>query len=787
MAEARQAVSAPGLKFSYADEALLVRVDRNALSHFVKTAQHRVSKYLSETGTAIYNGVWPARPRELLPLITTTFTITHFGDQGIFLSVPGLQYVRSHVLYVRDLIPWPQGTGLLAKDGVFSALCGTAFFVVVASVRRYIMRALLSYRGWMYEPPKKQSYATLAWGGLLKLVTGKHPYLYSLQGALPGLPVPPVKQTVDGFLESVRPVMNDAEYDEIAKKANKFLRGEANKLNRLLWAKSWISSNYVTDWWEKYVYLAGRTSIMINSNYYVMDSKHYHPTTDQVARVAQTIARMLEFKRQIDSESLEPFMVRNMIPMCMDQYRRMFSCTRIPHLEQDELRTTAKSNHITVRYKGRFYYMSICHMDVKQTPLSDWEIERQLRWIVHDADSQPPANDNQRKLAALTAWDRDSWAKGRRHYFSEGINKSSLDAIEKGILFLSLDDDESGDSSAMGHQLIHGDGTNRWFDKSITLVSFKNGRIGLNCEHSWADAPVIAHMWEYCVNMEYRKGAYEDGKNKIPRIAAQQTTILPAPQELEFTISSGLADDVSAAYAETRKAIEEFDLYIMEHNNYGKGFIKKCGVSPDAYIQLAFQIAYYRDQGQKFGMTYESSMTRLYRQGRTETVRACTNEARAFVLGFEDSRVSKKEKVALMRKAADRHQRYYRDAMSGKGVDRHLFALYVASRGMGVDSDFLKSALSLPWKLSTSQQPQQQTNLWDLSDPRDLARVSPGGGFGPVADDGYGVSYMIAGDALIYFHISSKKSAVNTNSRKFANHLDQVLTEMRTVFEDAEK
>lgn len=30
------------------------------------------------------------------------------------------------------------------------------------------------------------------------------------------------------------------------------------------------------------------------------------------------------------------------------------------------------------------------------------------------------------------------------------------------------------------------------------------------------------------------------------------------------------------------------------------------------------------------------------------------------------------------------------------------------------------------------------------------------GGFGPVADDGYGVSYMIVGEDRIFFHISSK-------------------------------
>lgn len=37
-----------------------------------------------------------------------------------------------------------------------------------------------------------------------------------------------------------------------------------------------------------------------------------------------------------------------------------------------------------------------------------------------------------------------------------------------------------------------------------------------------------------------------------------------------------------------------------------------------------------QDKG-KFCLTYEASMTRLFREGRTETVRSCTKESTAFV------------------------------------------------------------------------------------------------------------------------------------------------------------
>lgn len=53
--------------------------------------------------------------------------------------------------------------------------------------------------------------------------------------------------------------------------------------------------------------------------------------------------------------------------------------------------------------------------------------------------------------------------------------------------------------------------------------------------------------------------------------------------------------------------------------------------------------------------------------------------------------------------------------MCGKGIDRHLFCLYVVSKYLEVDSPFLNEVLSEPWRLSTSQTPHGQTNKVDLN------------------------------------------------------------------------
>ena len=50
---------------------------------------------------------------------------------------------------------------------------------------------------------------------------------------------------------------------------------------------------------------------------------------------------------------------------------------------------------------------------------------------------------------------------------------------------------------------------------------------------------------------------------------------------------------------------------------------------------------------------------------------------------FVSAKLSKPDLLQLLRVAGIRHQKFYRDAMNGLGIDRHLFALFVVSKGLG--------------------------------------------------------------------------------------------------------
>ncbi|XP_049818762.1 carnitine O-palmitoyltransferase 1, liver isoform isoform X2 [Aethina tumida] len=763
MAEAHQAVA---FSFAITHEGWDVNFDREVLDLVWQSGIRSWKKRLARFQNSVHNGVYPGHWTSLW-VLTSIVSIMQLSGYPVPFDLPN-----------RFLHILPGST--LTWQLVACFLASLTAWLTVIYMLRYILRLLLMYKGWMYESRAKGSQIstkTKLWLGLVKVFSAwKSPRLYSYQGSLPRLPLPSVSETMTRYLQSVRPLLDDANYRRMEKLADEFQKGIGAKLQRYLVLKSWWSSNYVSDWWEEYVYLRGRSPLMINSNFYGIDAILEHRSKIQAARAASAIYTFLTFRRLVERQELEPILVQGLVPLCSWQYERIFNTTRIPGIETDKIMHWADSNHIVVYHRGRYFKVII----YKGRILKPCEIQIQIQHILDDK-SEPAVGEE--KLAALTAGERTHWANTRRHHFNRGVNKISLDCIEKAAFVVALDDvpyefdlkhPEKLDN--FGKILLHGKGYDRWFDKSFTLCVSNNGRVGFNAEHSWADAPILGHLWEYLLFDEVEQ-RYDEKGNTLgtPEITP------PTPTRLKWDIQEECQQAIDQALIVARDLIQDLDLRIYVHDAYGKGFMKQCHISPDAYLQMALQLAYYRDAG-KFSLTYEASMTRLYREGRTETVRPCTVESATWVKAMVENKASTEEKVKLLQKACARHQLGYQDAMCGKGIDRHLFCLYVVSKYLEVDSPFLKEVLSEPWRLSTSQTPHGQTSKTDLK--RFPNCISAGGGFGPVADDGYGVSYIIAGEDLLFFHISNKKTSSMTDCHRFARRIEQALKDMRQLHLD---
>uniref|UniRef100_A0A8C8WQV0 Carnitine O-palmitoyltransferase 1, muscle isoform n=1 Tax=Panthera leo TaxID=9689 RepID=A0A8C8WQV0_PANLE len=732
MAEAHQAVA---FQFTVTPDGVDFRLSREALKHVYLSGINSWKKRLIRIKNGILRGVYPGSPTSWLVVVMATVGSSYCK---VDISMGLICCIQRCLPEGCGPYRTPQTRALLSM-AIFSTgvwMMGIFFF-------RQTLKMLLSYHGWMFEMHGQTSHFTKVWA----------------------------------YLESVRPLLDDEEYYRMETLAKEFQDKTAPRLQKYLVLKSWWATNYVSDWWEEYVYLRSRAPLVVNSNYYVMDFVLIKNTDIQAARLGNIVHAMIMYRRKLDREEIKPVMALGIVPMCSYQMERMFNTTRIPGKETDLLQHLSDSRHVAVYHKGRFFKVWLYEGSHLLKPR---DLEMQFQRILDDPSPPQPGEE---KLAALTAGGRVEWAQARQAFFSSGKNKTALDAIERAAFFVALDEEsphydpeDEASLSLYGKALLHGNCYNRWFDKSFTLIAFKNGQLGLNTEHAWADAPIIGHLWEFVLGTD----TFHLGYTETGHCLGKPNPMLAAPQRLQWDIPEQCQAVIESSYQVATALADDVELYCFQFLPFGKGLIKKCRTSPDAFVQIALQLAHFRDRG-KFCLTYEASMTRMFREGRTETVRSCTSESTAFVQAMVKGSHMKADLQDLFRKASKKHQNMYRLAMTGAGIDRHLFCLYVVSKYLGVSSPFLAEVLSEPWRLSTSQIAQFQIRMFDPEQyPNHLGA---GGGFGPVADDGYGVSYMIAGENTIFFHISSKFSSSETNAQRFGNHIRQALLDIADLFQ----
>nr|XP_044615035.1 carnitine O-palmitoyltransferase 1, brain isoform isoform X2 [Equus asinus] len=664
---------------------------------------------LSSPQNDFLTGVFPASPLSWLFLFSAI-------QLASFLQLdPSLGLMEK----IKELLPDWGGQHHRLRGVLAAALFASCLWGALILTLHIALRLLLSYHGWLLEPHGAMSSPTKTWLALVRIFSGRHPMLFSYQRSLPRQPVPSVQDTVRKYLESVRPVLSDEDFDWTAGLAQEFLKLQASLLQWYLRLKYWWASNYVSDWWEEFVYLRSRNSLMVNSNYYMMDFLYVTPTPVQAARAGNAVHALLLYRHRLNRQEILPTLLMGMRPLCSAQYEKIFNTTRIPGIQKDHIRHLRDSRHVAVFHRGRFFRVGTHSQSGLLSPRA---LEQQFQRILDDPS---PACPHEEHLAALTA-------------------------------------------------------APSWFDKSFSLMVFSNGKLGLSVEHSWADCPISGHMWEFTLATEcFHLGYSADGHCK-----GHPDPSLPHPQRLHWDLPDKIHLSISLALRGAKTLSGNIDCHVFPFSHFGKSFIKRCHLSSDSFIQMALQLAHFRDRGQ-FCLTYESTMTRLFLEGRTETVRSCTREACNFVRAMEDREKTDPQCLALFRVAVDKHQALLKAAMSGQGVDRHLFALYIVSQFLHLQSPFLDQVHSEQWQLATSQIPVQQVHLFDVHNYPDY--VSSGGGFGPADDHGYGVSYIFMGDDTITFHISSKKSSTKTDSHRLGQHIEDALLDVASLFQEGQR
>lgn len=204
---------------------------------------------------------------------------------------------------------------------------------------------------------------------------------------------------------------------------------------------------------------------------------------------------------------------------------------------------------------------------------------------------------------------------------------------------------------------------------------------------------------------------------------------MPQPQEIVFELDAKLKEATAKSAAGFAKEMALQDLKVGCHGisdrqnrlcqmvhftGYGKNAIKAHKASPDAWVQMVKQLAFFRLHNRP-GITYESCQTRKYLLGRTEVIRSASNESKAFCEAMLSSSASDSEREKAFRKAVTRHIQYSAWAADGQGVDRHMFGLKKLVKEGEEMPEVFKDPIhsrSAHWELSTSQLSSKYLDGW---------------------------------------------------------------------------
>lgn len=296
----------------------------------------------------------------------------------------------------------------------------------------------------------------------------------------------------------------------------------------------------------------------------------------------------------------------------------------------------------------------------------------------------------------------------------------------------------------------------------LQICVSEDGHAGMCYEHSAAEGPPVAALCNYIIENL-------DGHQEIEPAQANH---LKPPSKLRWNLTNKVKEEIQQSAADLDSMVSDIDLRCFVYDGYGKDFVKKQKMSPDAWIQMAFQLTFYRLHNHN-PPTYETGSTRKFVLGRTDTIRSASIASSEFVKAMVSPNKTNAEKLDLMRKAIEAHTNYTKETVNGQAIDRHLLGMKLAAieSGMKLHELFIDSSYqyALHYKLSTSQVPSNHELF--LS-------------FGPAVPDGYGVCYNPQKGKII-FGVSSVNSNPETNPGHFAAYLQRSLDEMQLLLTTA--
>ncbi|XP_058128891.1 choline O-acetyltransferase [Anopheles ziemanni] len=641
---------------------------------------------------------------------------------------------------------------------------------------------------------------------------------------LPKVPLPTLEQTTTEYLRILQPIVTPQQLERTRAIIRQFSATIGPALQDHLQQKRDAEDNWAYHYWLNDMYMDNPLPLPINSNPgMVMPPRRFTTVHDLAQFAAQLIDQLMDHKEMLESGALKQERATSREkgqPLCMAQYYRLLGSCRRPGDPRDSQYLPPSGEqpdaHVIVCCRKHMYCLPVKAGD--RGRLNEQELTAQLLHVLNEAPCLPELDSS---VGILTTEPRPQWAADREMLLMDESNARNIELIETALVVVCVDEplpltynargfngSPAGahyaggrDESNMAHEMVHGGGSgcntaNRWFDKTMQLIICSDGTWGLCYEHSPSEGIAVVQLLEGILKKIDEGPAARDGAEE--QLAMPQSSHLPPPERLEWVVRPEIEMRLREAARSIDRRIEDLDFYVYRYKPYGKNFIKACQVSPDVFIQLALQLAYYKLYGHLVS-TYESASTRRFLLGRVDCIRSASMEAlewakamcqgegpnvtlesdkeddySAEAAGVDVKKVtfsiySRDHLRELFRCAAARQTEVMVQNILGYGIDIHLLGLREACREReGTMHELFTDEC---YKIA---------NCFLLSTSQVACTTNSFMGYGPVTPHGYGASYNPHPNEII-FCISAFFTSDKTSASRFARSLQDSLDAMRDL------
>ena len=304
----------------------------------------------------------------------------------------------------------------------------------------------------------------------------------------------------------------------------------------------------------------------------------------------------------------------------------------------------------------------------------------------------------------------------------------SMQTIEAAAFVVCLDEAKPVDSEERFRQFLFGDGSNRWYDKTLQIVVCDNGVSATICEHATLDGLSVEPLHDFI-----NRAISEYERPSQSNVNDQELIAIATPDRIPLTSNEAIDDYALRLSQRFQTVTLRYSFANVEIPNFGNDFFSRQKCPVQSGIQLAIQLASRRFFGYSPPALETVSMA-PFRKGRVEVHHIIQPPVAKFLEAATEPDIPSSRLRTMAFEAAKGHAKSLSRASKGHGFSRHM--------------------LALEWMIREGESTPK------LFESPVYARMKPGKVLTSAFKTGWlegGFVYPVPGSILVYFEIKDRR------------------------------